>query len=77
MGYILNLLKIYIFSHFFNQMQQNAMKRNMYGCLTLNQRAAGSNPSSPTNRKNARQDVFFIGANFSSITCSICILTQL
>ena len=37
------------------------MKRNMYSYLTLNQRAVGSNPSSPTNKKGCRKTPFFIG----------------
>lgn len=39
----LNLLKAYIFSHFFNQTQQNAIKCNMYSYLTTDQKAGDSN----------------------------------
>lgn len=65
MGYILNLLKVYIFSHFFNQTQQNAIKRNMYSYLTTDQKAESSNLSgrakNPRNVNDLRD--FFIVTN--------------
>ena len=39
----LNPLKDYVLSHFFNQTQQNAIKRNMYSYLTTDQKARSSN----------------------------------
>lgn len=39
----LNPLKDYVLSHFFNQTQQNAIKRNMYSYLTTDQKAWDSN----------------------------------
>lgn len=41
----LNPLKDYVLSHFFNQTQQNAIKRNMYSYLTTDQKAESSNLS--------------------------------
>ena len=47
----LNPLKDYVLSHFFNQTQQNAIKRNMYSYLTTDQKAWDSN--SPGRAKKA------------------------
>ena len=46
----LNPLKDYVLSHFFNQTQQNAIKRNMYSYLTTDQKAESSNLSGRANQ---------------------------
>ena len=59
----LNPLKDYVLSHFFNQTQQNAIKRNMYSYLTTDQKALDSN--SPGRATKTRGNVDFRGFLFT------------
>ena len=59
----LNPLKDYVLSHFFNQTQQNAIKRNMYSYLTTDQKAGDSN--SPGRATKTRGNVDFRGFLFT------------
>ena len=58
----LNPLKDYVLSHFFNQTQQNAIKRNMYSYLTTDQKAWDSN--SPGRATKTRGNVDLRGLLF-------------
>ena len=55
----LNPLKDYVLSHFFNQTQQNAIKRNMYSYLTTDQKAWDSN-SPGRAKKNPQNTAGFL-----------------